>query len=74
MAADQRVTADCEILKLSALSVEKPGVRQCPTCRRIYPKTLGRGVYCSVDCEQFRLRRIRSAVRLARLARIVKAG
>lgn len=61
-------------LKLSALSADNRPVRQCPTCRRIYPKTLGQGGYCSVDCELSQLRRIRSAVRLRRLARIVAPG
>jgi hypothetical protein len=61
-------------LKLSASSVENRFMRQCPTCLRVYPRALGRGAYCSVDCELSRLRRIRSAVRLRRLARIVKAA
>lgn len=61
-------------LKVSASSVDKRFMRQCPTCRRIYPKALGSGAHCSVDCEQSHLRRIRSAVRLRRLARIVKAA
>jgi len=50
-----------------------PHMRQCPTCGRIYPKALGRGVYCSTDCEDAEVRRIRSYVRLRRLARMVKA-
>lgn len=59
------------VLKLFVSTVDIRFMRQCPTCRRIYPKALGRGIYCSADCELSQLRRIRSAVRLRRLARIV---
>ncbi|HEY4408281.1 MAG TPA: hypothetical protein VGO87_00240 [Acidimicrobiia bacterium] len=44
-------------------------MRQCPTCRKIYPKTLGIAGYCSTACEADGLiHSLRADVRLERLA------
>ena len=48
-------------------------MRQCPTCRKIYPRTLGIGDYCSPRCEaDGRIQRLRAGLRLERLARWLK--
>ena len=44
-------------------------MRQCPSCRKIYPNTLGHGGYCSPRCQTGEVRALRAALRLRRLAR-----
>ena len=50
-------------------------MRQCPSCQKIYPKTLGIAGYCSPACEvDGRIHNLRAGMRLQRLARWLKDG
>jgi hypothetical protein len=50
-------------------------MRQCPTCRKIYPKTLGDGNHCSARCRAAsQINSLRAGLRLERLAHWLKDG
>jgi hypothetical protein len=50
-------------------------MRQCPTCRKIYPMALGSGSYCSPRCSaDGQVQSLRAGLRLRRLAHWLKDG